>query len=105
MWWAAMSSLYRPETEIVRKRLLAARHAAGLTQQAVAQAWGMPQETISAIERGARRIDVVELMDLCKILGLDVVELIGSVRDEVGTTQRGTTKPIQREGKPRHRRA
>lgn len=100
-----MSSLYRPESTIVRKRLLAARHEAGLTQQAVAQAWGMPQETISAIERGIRRIDVVELMDLCQILGLDVVELIADVRDEVAAIRRKPRSPSRGNGKPRHRRA
>ena len=100
-----MSSLYRQESTIVRKRLLAARHAAGLTQQAVAQAWGMPQETISAIERGIRRIDVVELMDLCQILGLDVAELIAGVRDEVAVIRRKPRSRALGNGRPRRRRS
>jgi transcriptional regulator with XRE-family HTH domain len=99
-----MSSLHRPESELVRKKLLAARHDAGLTQLAVAEAWGMPQETISAIERGVRRLDLVELMDLCQVLGLDVAEFVAEVRDEVAAGRRKGRLTPRRSGKPRRRR-
>lgn len=98
-----MSSLYRPESELIRKKLLAARHNAELTQQAVAEAWGMPQETVSAVERGLRRLDVVELMDLCQILGLDVAALIAEVRDETSVGRRKRRPNAQQAGKPRRR--
>ena len=99
-----MSSLYRPESTLVSRKLLAARHEAGLTQAVVAQAWGKPQETVSSIERGARRIDIVELMDLCKILDLDVVQLISEVRDEAAAVKRKPREPMRARGKPRRRK-
>lgn len=98
-----MSSLYRPEFELLRKKLLTARHEAGLTQQAIADAWGMPQETVSAIERGLRRLDVIELMDLCQILDLDAAALVAEVRDETLGARR-KRQPKSRPGsKPRRR--
>lgn len=98
-----MSSLYRPESESIRKKLLAARHDAGLTQRAVAEAWGMPQEAVSAVERGLRRLDVVELMDLCQILNLDVAAVIAEVRDEASIGRRKRQLKSHQTGKPRRR--
>ena len=99
-----MSSLYRPESDLLRRKLLAARHDMGLTQQAVADAWGMPQETVSAVERGLRRLDVVELMDLCQILDLDVAALVAEVRDEASVGRRKRSPKASRAGKPRQRK-
>lgn len=98
-----MSSLYRPEFELIRRTLLAARHAAGLTQRAVAEAWGMPQETVSAVERGLRRLDVVELMDLCQILDLDAAVVVAEVRDETSVGRRKRRPKTHQTGKPRRR--
>lgn len=98
-----MSSLYRPESELIRKKLLAARHSAKLTQRAVADVWGMPQETVSAVERGLRRLDVVELMDLCQILGLDVAILVAEVCDEISVARRKRRSNPHQTGKPRKR--
>ena len=98
-----MSSLYRPEFDLLRKKLLAARHGAELTQRTVAEAWGMPQETVSAVERGLRRLDVVELMDLCQILDLDAAVVVAEVRDEVAVGRRKRAPKAQQTGKPRRR--
>ncbi|WP_057920486.1 helix-turn-helix domain-containing protein [Lysobacter capsici] len=98
-----MSSLYRPEVELLRKKLLAARHSAGLTQRAVAEAWGMPQETVSAVERGLRRLDVVDLMDLCQILDLDAAVVVAEVRDEAAVSRRKRPISAYPAGKPRRR--
>lgn len=98
-----MPSPYRPESELVRQRLLQARHEAAMTQRAVADSWGVPQETISAIERGIRRLDIGELMDLCAILGLDVVELVQEVRDSAVVTGRKRKRLPRGSGKPRRR--
>lgn len=98
-----MSSLYRPEAALIRKKLLTARHEAGLTQQAVAQAWGMPQETVSAVERGVRRLDLVELMDLCQVLGLDIAEFVAEVRDETAVGRRKGRFTARPSGTPRRR--
>ena len=52
------------------------RKTAGMTQAAVAYAMGRHQPFIANIENGERRIDIVELMQLAEIIGLDVHEVI-----------------------------
>lgn len=98
-----MSSLYRPESLLVRKRLLEARHAAGLTQAAVGEASGLTQEAVSAIERGVRGLDLVELMDLCRVLGVDVAALVAEVRDQAATPRRRKAERPTGKARPRRR--
>lgn len=58
------------------------RKAAGMTQADVAKGMGRHQPFIANIENGERRVDVIELIDLAKIIGFDVHEMI----DELPTT-------------------
>jgi len=60
----------------LRERLVAARQAAGLTQAQLAKELGRPQSFVAKYEGGERRIDVVELLEICRILGTDVKRLI-----------------------------
>ena len=51
------------------RRLLAdARRAAGLTQVALAKKLGRPQSFISKVERGERRLDVIEFLEVARAL-------------------------------------
>ena len=60
-------SIYTKEYRKVIKRLKKARRDAGLTQVEVAKKLNKPQSYISKIERGERRIDIVELKKLAVI--------------------------------------
>ena len=53
--------MYTQRYKKVLERLQSARREAGLTQVAVAEAFGKPQSFVSKCESGERRIDVVEL--------------------------------------------
>jgi len=46
------------------------REVAGLSQSALAATLGWPQQRLSAIEAGARRLDVIEFLHLTGALGL-----------------------------------
>jgi transcriptional regulator with XRE-family HTH domain len=50
--------------------LRAAREDAGLTQSEVAKHFNSHASFVSKVEAGERRIDVVELADLCRLYGL-----------------------------------
>lgn len=52
------------------------RRIKGLSQAQVAKALGRHQPFIANIESGERRIDIVELLDLAKIIDLDVQALL-----------------------------
>lgn len=56
--------------------IVQARKEAGLTQSELASRLGKPQSYISKAERGERRIDVVEFIDLALALGMEPTRLI-----------------------------
>ncbi|CAE1136355.1 helix-turn-helix domain-containing protein [Xanthomonas euroxanthea] len=55
------------------------RRHAGLTQVELAKAWGTSQGVISKIERGERRLDLVEFVSLCKAMRLSPEEQLRSL--------------------------
>jgi transcriptional regulator with XRE-family HTH domain len=63
--------------------LLDLRQRAGLTQGQLANRIGKPQAFISTVERGARRIDVIEFCVLARALKQDPVELFARVVREL----------------------
>lgn len=56
--------------------LLETRHARRLTQVAVATRLRKPQSFVSKYERGERRLDVVEFIEVAHALGLAPTELL-----------------------------
>lgn len=69
-----------PRQERLVQRIAEARRLAGLTQTAVAKRLGRHQPFIANIETGQRRVDLVELIELAEIIGLDLHDLIDDVR-------------------------
>lgn len=89
------TTVHRPEYRALLERLRDGRVDAGLTQAAVADALDRPATWLSDVETGIRRLDPVELMDLCELIGLDVAELIQDWSAEV------RPKPRRKQLKPR----
>lgn len=56
------------------------RKAKGMTQAALARVMGRHQPFIANIESGERRLDVIELMEICEILDTDFVALVSELR-------------------------
>jgi ribosome-binding protein aMBF1 (putative translation factor) len=52
------------------------RKSAGLRQVDLAEKMGVYQSWVTHMESGQRRIDVVELIELGKILGFDPVDVV-----------------------------
>lgn len=63
----------------VTRALRAAREAAGLTQGEVAAALDVYASFVSKVESGERRVDVVELAELCGVYGIDLAAFLKSV--------------------------
>ena len=53
-----------------------ARLDSGLTQIDVAKRLGRPQSFVSKCESGERRIDVVEFLAFCRVIGIDAASVI-----------------------------
>lgn len=56
--------------------LVAARHDAGLTQVTLARKLGRPQSFVSKYERGERRLDLIEFLEVADGLSLDPVRIV-----------------------------
>jgi transcriptional regulator with XRE-family HTH domain len=81
-----------PVGQTVRAKVAAARKRRGLTLRDLAekvQAAGRPMahNTISEIERGARRVDVDDLVTLAKALGVSTSHLLGEVEPGLVTVE------------------
>jgi transcriptional regulator with XRE-family HTH domain len=72
--------LLRDRRKQLRQRLKEARVAAGLRQVDVADALGRPQSYVAKIESGERKVDFVEVLDLCAVIGLDPTVLAQELR-------------------------
>src|SRR5919109_1120697 len=64
------------DPKIVGRRLHDARRARGLTQQDVANALGIARTTVTAIEQGERKVRPEELLQLARLYGRAVSDLI-----------------------------
>lgn len=73
-------SLHTPEYEYFRGLLVAARDRAGLTQVEVSTRLRRPQSFVAKYEGSERRLDVVELLDVCAALGVDPHKLIDDMQ-------------------------
>lgn len=66
-------AIYRREHVIFLQELKRMRAESGMTQAQCSAVLGRPQSFISDVERGVRRLDMVQLRDLCQVLGSDLV--------------------------------
>ena len=66
-------STHHPNYQMLLTLLRDLRERADVTQLALAESLGNTQTFISKIERGERRIDVVEFIEICNALGVDPV--------------------------------
>lgn len=74
--------IHDPRYQRLAALLADARRQNGLLQQEVADRLGRPQAYVSKVESGARRLDVVELLDFLKALGVDPRLFIDAFLDQ-----------------------
>lgn len=98
-------TLYRPEAVLLRQRLRTARESAGITQIALSEALGKSQTFVSDVERGIRRLDLIELWDFCAALDLDLPKFVAAFQKDAASERRKQPKQVKPDGssKPRKR--
>ena len=69
-------TIYSTEQEQLIGLLRQLRLDAGLRQEDLAKKLRRPQSFVSKYEIGQRRLDLVELRDICKALGIPLVEFV-----------------------------
>lgn len=90
-----MNSALRAKYEQFRALLVEARQRAGLTQSEVASKLNQPQSFVSKYERGERRLDVIEFLEVARIIGFNPIAIIS----EILTEKSGVKKPRGRNDK------
>jgi transcriptional regulator with XRE-family HTH domain len=65
------SSVFTQRHQEFIQFLVTARKAAGITQVELAALLGRPQSFVSKVERGERRVDVIEFCQIAEALGHD----------------------------------
>jgi len=75
--YAAMpKTIYRPEYSVLVELVRELRLRAGLTQTDVSTQLRVTQSYLSDIERGTRRLDLIELRDLASVCGVSLLEVV-----------------------------
>lgn len=69
-------SLYSRNQQELQQLLREVRHEAGLRQQDLAEKISEPQSFVSKLETGERRLDILELREVCQAMGVDLVEFV-----------------------------
>jgi transcriptional regulator with XRE-family HTH domain len=77
----------RRKQEILLLLLRQAREKKGLRQADVAAALNCPQTRVSKYELGTRRLDLLELRDVCKVLGVNLVDFVRAFDIRVGAME------------------
>jgi len=76
-------SIHRPEYTSLRELIRELRTKQGVTQVELSEQMGRSQSFLSDIERGVRRIDALELRDLCLLLDTDLPNFIGALEKRI----------------------
>lgn len=69
-------ALYERSYAVFTDLLKEERKSAGLTQAQLAKKLRRPQSYVSKYERGDRRLDVIELLEIARVIGFDPAELL-----------------------------
>ncbi|KAF1720922.1 helix-turn-helix domain-containing protein [Pseudoxanthomonas wuyuanensis] len=77
-------SIHKSEYIVLLRRLRALRTDAGLTQTELSAALHRPQSYVSDVERGSRRMDLLQLREFCNACGQSLTEFVGEFEQELG---------------------
>jgi DNA-binding XRE family transcriptional regulator len=72
----SLKSLRRPQHTALMRMLIEARERAGITQANLAKRLGRGQPFVSKYEKGDRRLEVIEFVEICREIGVPPERLI-----------------------------
>jgi len=81
-------STFTREYQLLTKLLRATRKRTGITQVALAEKIGETQSYVSKVERGERRLDLVQLRVFCAAMGIKLSKFVDAFEEELATPQR-----------------
>ncbi|HQW82562.1 MAG: helix-turn-helix transcriptional regulator [Rhodanobacteraceae bacterium] len=84
-------TLHRPETQLLIELLRDSRVAADLTQAQLSEQLGRAQSFVSDVERGQRRLDLVQLRDWCAAIGSTLPKLVRDFEQRIEAADKPAT--------------
>ena len=78
-----MSSIYDRKYKIAVECLKAFRMQSKMTQQELAYNLGCSQAYISKYEQGQKRLDIIEIRDICNCLGVSLPEFVDEFESRI----------------------
>ena len=80
-------SIYTRDYAVLLRLLRQARERAGITQVQLAKRLKQSQSFVSKMERGDRRIDVVQLRTICQLYGSTLTEFVEELEAELSAAE------------------
>ncbi|MEK6746129.1 MAG: helix-turn-helix transcriptional regulator [Pseudomonadota bacterium] len=72
-------SIHSDKSAQLQELLIKARINSGLTQKQLADKLGKPQSFVAKYEGGERRIDVIEFIEVCQLIGAKAQDIIKKI--------------------------
>jgi transcriptional regulator with XRE-family HTH domain len=80
-------TIYTREYEVVLRLLKEARENSRVTQVKLAKKLRQSQSFVSKIERGDRRLDIIQLRTICKLVGTTLPEFVQRLEEELAESR------------------
>ena len=81
-------SIFTREYRVFTQTLRAARERAGLTQIELAERLKITQSFLSKVERGERRLDMVQVRSWCRALGMTLPDFVAQFEEQLSAKKR-----------------
>jgi transcriptional regulator with XRE-family HTH domain len=81
-------SLYKKENEIFVQVFTELRNKKGLLQTDLAKKLNVHQSFISKIETGQRRVDIIELREICRHLNTNIVDFCKAFERKIKSAEK-----------------
>jgi transcriptional regulator with XRE-family HTH domain len=76
-------SIHTTDHKKLQRLLKQVRLGAGLRQEDLAELLGKPQSFVSKYEKGDRRLDLIELQQICQAVGISLTEFVKRFEESV----------------------
>lgn len=78
-----MSIIYEPEYKLFIECLKESRIQSRMTQQELATHLGCSQAYISKYEQGQKRLDIIEVRNICHCLGISLPDIVNQFEERL----------------------
>ncbi|MEA5508656.1 helix-turn-helix transcriptional regulator [Crocosphaera sp. UHCC 0190] len=77
-------TIFRREYIQLLELLRQIREKRGLSQAELGMLLGQDQTFVSKYEKGIRRLDIMEMLDICHVLEIDILEILKELKKQNG---------------------